>query len=464
MGTPTTDEVIRAFEEKRAAHVGAMDNLMTTAAEAGSTLDEQQSEQYDTYAEEVKSIDTHLSRLRAHEAIQKAKATPITQEAGASAEKAAAARGGEPIFVRPNLPKAWNFARYVAALAASHGNRTDAAEFVKQRWGEESRIVERTLRSQLSAPDLEILAKAAVLAGTAVHATWAGPLVEWQTIAGEFIDLLRPATVIGRIVNPSLRRVPFNIRLAGKTTGSTVGWVGEGAVKPVSALAFSETTLAWAKAAGIVVITEELARFSSPGAEDTIIADLRDTMVQFLDTQFLDPAVAAVTNVNPASVTNGVVKIGLNAAASVATWSTAIAAAIDAMSVAHITPTHWITTPTLALNLGMLRTSQDIFAFPGLTASGGTLMGLPVITSTASPAGLLILICAPEIFLADDGGVNIDTSREASVMMDSAAVVGTTAVTSLWQQNLVGIRAERFINWAKRRTAAVQVIDSTDIT
>jgi hypothetical protein len=33
---------------------------------------------------------------------------------------------------------------------------------------------------------------------------------------------------------------------------------------------------------------------------------------------------------------------------------------------------------------------------------------------------------------------------------------------ALWQHNMVGIRAERFINWKKRRAGAVQYIDSAN--
>ena len=348
----TTDEQISAFEAKRASHMAGMDALMNKAADEGSTLTAEQSEEYDTLESEVKAMDVHIARLRAHQAIQTARATEITQEAGANAEKASAVRGGQQITVKPNVPKGWGFARYVGALAACRGNKLEAAEFARQRWHDTS-------------PQVELALKAAVAAGTAAHATWAGPLVEFQTLASEFIELLRPATIIGRIQNPSLRRVPFNIRVASTTTGSAVNWVGEGLPKPVSAMAFGETTLTWAKAAGIVVITQELARFSAPGAEDIITSDLRDSMQQFLDEEFVDPAVAAVANVHPASITNGVTPIGLNAAASVATWTTAITAAFTAMATAGIRPTHWITTPSVALSLGTLRTSQDVFAFPG---------------------------------------------------------------------------------------------------
>jgi hypothetical protein len=47
--------------------------------------------------------------------------------------------------------------------------------------------------------------------------------------------------------------------------------------------------------------------------------------------------------------------------------------------------------------------------------------------------------------------------------MDSAPTnppTATTVMTSLWQMNLVGIRAERFVNWSKRRAGAAQWIDS----
>jgi HK97 family phage major capsid protein len=446
----TSTEQIAAFENRRAANVARMGQLMDEAGKAGTTLDATQSEEYDTLEGEIKAVDEHLARLRTHEVIMKASAVEVPAAAGKSAAAASAARGGQAIVVKRNVQPGWAFARYVGALALCRGNKWEAAEFAK-RW-------------QDSTPEVGISLKAAMAAGTTTDADWAEPLVEYQTMASEFIDMLRPATIIGRIQNPGLRRVPFNIRVAGKTQGSTVGWVGEALAKPVSELKFNEVTLGWAKAAGIVVISEELARFSRPGAEDLISQDLRDTMQQFLDTQFVLPTVAAVAGVNPASITNGVTPIGLNAAASVATWTTAITAAFTAMAAAGLSPTHWITTPAVALSLGTLRTTQDIFAFPGLGVSGGTLMGLPVITSTAAPTGQLILICAPEIFLADEGGVSVDVSREASVMLDSAPVAGTTAYTSLWQHNLVAIKAERYINWAKRRTAAVQMIDSTDVT
>ena len=116
---------------------------------------------------------------------------------------------------------------------------------------------------------------------------------------------------------------------------------------------------------------------------------------------------------------------------------------------------------------GLIRTTRG--------TTGGTFFGLPVVLSENVPSNpgsgdpvtgagaRLILAKASEIMLADDGDVMLDASNQASLEMDSAPTSPPTASTvlvSLWQHNMVGIRAERFINWTKRRAGAVQYIDS----
>ena len=59
------------------------------------------------------------------------------------------------------------------------------------------------------------------------------------------------------------------------------------------------------KAAGIIVLTEELAELSSPAAVPVMQREMIEGCRQFLDAQFVDPTVAAVANVSPASITNG---------------------------------------------------------------------------------------------------------------------------------------------------------------
>jgi HK97 family phage major capsid protein len=105
-------------------------------------------------------------------------------------------------------------------------------------------------------PEVELMVKAAVAAGTTTDATWAGPLAVVQPLVNEFLELLRPRTLLGRI--PGLKRVPFNISLSSQTTGGTYGWVGQNKPKPVTKSDYATVTLDFAKAAGIIVLSEEL--------------------------------------------------------------------------------------------------------------------------------------------------------------------------------------------------------------
>jgi hypothetical protein len=99
-------------------------------------------------------------------------------------------------------------------------------------------------------------------------------------------------------------------------------------------------------------------------------------------------------------------------------------------------------------------------AFPGLTAQGGNLLGIPVVTSNVVGAQI-VAAHAPSILFADDGQTEIDVSEEASLQMDSVPANptdSTTVLVSLFQRNMVALRADRFITWLKARANTVQRI------
>lgn len=449
-GMKTIQEQIAALEAARVAKTARMSEIMQKSIDEGRSTDEQEREEFDTLQAEVKTADADLTRLRELERLNVAAAKPVEPKGVVDAATAAVVRGTGPIQVRSNLPKGTAFTRYAIALARSHGNIMHAVEIAKQ-WRD-------------STPEVEQVLKAAVDAGTTTDSTWAAPLVSQETMASEFIELLRPATIIGRI--GGFRRVPFNVKMPRQTTGGSASWVGQGKAKPVSELAFDTVTLGFSKVAGIVVLTEELVRFSNPSAEAVVRDDMIATIAQFLDQQFIDPSVAAVSNVSPASVTNGVSAVAstgatlANVEADVKSlFSKLIAANIDLSSGT------WVMHPRTALSLSLLRTTQEIVAYPQITPQGGSWFGLPVVTSANVPVGVttgepttITLVNAGDVLLADDGGVTLDASREASLQMDSAPTSAATSMISLWQQNMIGLRAERYINWLKRRSAAVQYI------
>lgn len=458
MSKKTFAEQISAFEATRAAKSARMAELMDASAESGETLDAEGAQEYDDLKGEVKSIDEHLNRLRDMEKLAVKSAADVTN---ATTTKAAETVRTVASVKGNNLPKGTAFTRYAMALMAGKGNLMQSAEIAK-RWDD--------------TPQVETVLKAAVAAGTTTDTNWAKPLVEYSNMASEFAELLRPATILGRI--DGLRRVPFNIKVPRQTGGASASWVGEGAPKPVSSLAFDSITLGHTKVAGIVVMTEELVRFSNPAAEDIVRRDLVETIGGLIDKDFVDPAKAEVSGVSPASITNGATPV-------VASGVTAdhLRADVQALMAKFITANMslsgavWIMTETQALAIAMMLNPLGQPEFPGLSINGGTagtFFGIPVILSEnipaqeevtgppAIPAGSRIILAkASEIMLADDGQVMLDASNQASLQMDSAPTnppTATTVMVSLWQMNMVGIRAERFINWTKRRAGAVQYI------
>lgn len=469
----TIQEQISSFEATRQSKAARMTEIMSKAADEGVTLDQAQTEEYDGLELEVKSIDAHLTRLASLEDANKKTAKPVD---GSSAAAAAATRGGHmQIRVEETLPKGIGFARAVKACVVARLDGRNMLDVAKEMYPSDDRL-HKHISHVINLPNLVNQMKAAVPAGTTTNTTWANALVDPTNLAGEFIEYLRPATIIGKFgtgVIPSLRRVPFNVRMIEQTQGGTGYWVGQGAPKPLTAFGFAPVTLAFTKVAAISVITEELARFSTPSAEQLVRDGLRDALVERIDRDFIDPAEAGTTNIQPASITNGLTAL-TSAGTSADNARTDMANILADFVQANQNPEGLvlIMPTTLALALSFMVNSLGQPEFPGLTMNGGTINGIPVITSqyaaNASGGGnLVIAVNAREVFLADDGQVTIDASREASLQMldnptnNSATAVATTMV-SMWQTNSIALRAERFINWAKRRTEAVVYMDDVN--
>jgi HK97 family phage major capsid protein len=446
MAEQTIQEQITAFENTRAARAARMNEIQTKAA--GRTKDDAEREEFDTLEREIASVDRELVDLRKMEQVNLAKATTITHTTNALTSSDL--RGGvtpHVITVKANVPKGTAFARMCMAMAAGHGDSYQTLQYAKQ-WKDSTPEVEQMVEHMWRT-------KAAVAVGTTTDATWAGPLVVTQPL-NEFLELLRPRTLLGRI--PGLRQVPFNVSVPSQTTGGTYGWVGQNKPKPVTKADYATVTVPFAKAAGIIVLSEELVTLSTPSAEALVREEMIAGMGAFLDVQFNDPAVAVAANVSPASITNG-------AATAAASGVTAAAAKLDlAGRVAVFTAANipldgsvWLMSDSNAFGLSMSMNALGQPLFPGMSAQGGTLFGMPVIVSN-NVSTRVILVHAPSILFADEGGVRIDVSREASVQMDSAptdTVDATTVYLSLWQRNLIGLKAERMITWIRARTAAV---------
>lgn len=444
----TVAEQITSFENKRAATQARMDEIMSKSAEESRTLDATENEEYDGLETELKAIDGHVKRLKAHEANMVAKAAPVV---ASTPEAGVAARRHEPIQVRSMAPKGIGPARMAIAMWHAKNNPYLAADLCKKHWPD--------------MPELGITLKAIVEAADTTTSGWASQLLPAaQQLQNEFIDMYRDATIIGRI--PGLRRVPFNVAVPLRTAAGTFQWVGEAAAKPVTSETFDRVTLTYSKAAAITVITQELAKFSSPSAELLIRDSMRETLIRFLDSHFVSTT-AAVSGVSPAGILNGI-------SATSTTGTTAATFRTDMNNMlnnftANKVPLGDIVilmSSTQALALSLMVTDLGVPLFPNIGREGGSILGFPCIISEA--VGTKIIGISPSnILLAEDPGVSVSVSDQATIEMESTPAVGEqsppstqSVLKSMFQNNLLAIRSEQFITWTRAQTKAVEYINS----
>jgi HK97 family phage major capsid protein len=199
----------------------------------------------------------------------------------------------------------------------------------------------------------------------------------------------------------------------------------------------------------VVVLTQELLQLGDPNAERTVRETVAAGVAAFLDSQFLTNTVTLSADVRPAAVTNG-------ATAITSTGSTAAQINADlAGMLAAITTDGggltWVMKPL---------TAYKIAATIGGTAAVDvpkTLFGIPMVLSINSPAQITLLDCN-HILYADDGGMAIDTTDEASIQMSDAPTdpaVAATVFQSLWDNNLWAARITRWISYLRAQSGAV---------
>lgn len=451
-------EQLAAFEAKAAAAQQRMDELMGKAADEGRTFDDEEKAEYGQLEVETKEVGEHIVRLKA--LIERSKDVVVPRADPLIPENKQTPSGGGVIFSKANVQPGIGFARFAKAMYLAGGNPDVATQIVNANagWKDQKDAIVQCI-------------KTAIAAGDTTTSGWASEWVYNTNLANEFIEFLRPATIIGQIENWD--RVPFNVRVAGMSDGTTGYWVGQGSAIPVSKGTSTAVSLGITKVAGISPMTDELARSSSPSAEEKIRNDLRAALAKVSDVSLIDPNQGGTSNVQPASLTYGVTAVaatGTNYAALSADIQTLVGTMTDAD--VDVSGVVLVMSPRTALALSLMVTSLGQPQFPTMTATGGTLFGFRVIVSryvasiTGSPdyGRMIVAINAPEVFLADEGPAMVDVSREASIQLldnPTNASTGATAATSmvsLWQTHSLAFRAVRYINWTKRRSTACQYI------
>lgn len=428
-------KLLKALSEKNQA----MQAALSKSAEAGTTPDEATEAEIKQLEAEIDAIQKNIARVEKQiTEIEKAAQTakPVAGENPQQAKKSAEGDPNPttPATVIETLPKGIGFAQFVrakmlAAHEAKKGNAVTAVQAAKNLGYGESVI--------------QFVEKATL--GTTTDAGFGAPLVDTSTYTGDFIELLRNATVFDKL--KGYRSVPFNVKIKGQATGGTAAWVGESQPKPLTNPTFDSVEIKEHKLAAITVYTQELLRRADPAIDQLVLDDLIAASAELVDSTFL--GAGAGTDVIPAGILNGVTAVP-SSGTTAADYENDLMSLITTFVEANLSTdnAYFLMSETRAMQLALLRDALGNTYFTGMSFAGAarSLLGIPVITSQAV-GSKIELVKMSEILVAQDGGVDVSYS-------DQATLVDGTTTYNLWQNNEFAIRVEKFITWAKRRAIA----------
>jgi HK97 family phage major capsid protein/HK97 family phage prohead protease len=460
-GMNIKDQLVNA-RAKLAETEKSMQEIMGKATGEGRTLNAEEAEEFDGHESAVGDIKKHIERLEGME-----KNMTFTQVKGDNDDDATASRAPAIVSkaIKMKEEPGLMFARHALCMYAAKNNVGMAAQLAADHYGEKSPVAQ--VLKGLGGRSLESVLKANVAAATTSDATWAGPLLAYNNYSQDFVEFLRPRTILGQfgLGNiPAAKRIPFNVHIKGQTSGGVGYWVGQGAPKPVTKFDFNDVYFGWFKVAGISVATDEMIRFSDPAIEVLIRDGLVEAGAERMNTDFIDPTFAGLANVSPASILYGltpIVSSGTDADAVRADLMALQAEADDANN--PLTTMVYLMHPKTAAGLGNMYNPLGQREFPNISRNGGDVGGVPVITSGYVPydssGGVVAMVNAADLWYADDGQATVDMSNQASIQMldnptNNSASATATSLVSMFQTDSTAFRMHRFANWKRRRESS----------
>lgn len=273
-----------------------------------------------------------------------------------------------------------------------------------------------------------------------------------------FFQSVLEASIVGRL--DQARRVGFNVRTLTPGSNATGYWVGEKKPIPLSRVTLDGGFLPSRKVAGLVICTNESLR--DPASENSVITDIERACTGVLDQALVSDD--AGDSDTPAGVLDDVTPIP-----SSGDPADDAAAAIEAFE-GDLSTAVWVSDPTTIAQAAL--TGGQAFANVG--ATGGSLLGVPVLTSRSSPrdsdGGQLVLLDQQALALAFEG-IDLTRSRSASVEADDdpqgdggGPTASSANVIHLFQAELTALKLVIAGNWSLQRDGAVSVVTGATYT
>lgn len=445
----TISDQIKDLENTRAAKAARMSEIAQKSMDEGRSMDAAEAEEFDTTDSEIKSIDEDLVRLKRLEVLNVQKAAPAAPQRRVETDPPA--NRGPSIIVNKSPEEKFKgqfFTQKVICKALAFLDHESQVGVAMRRYAKSNPLL------------VEVIKANEVQGGSSD--TWGAELVTADNrFTGDFIEFLYAATVFDRL---NLREVPANVAIKGQDGAATGYWTGESKAIKATTTDYSTVSLTPLKVAALAVVSNELLRDSSPSAEMLVRDALVQASAQRIDATFLSTD-AASAGVSPAGILNGVTSIG-----SHGTDGDGLRNDIRALYAAFLTAKNAgdltvVTNKSTAKAIQLMVNALGQPEFPGVTQNGGTLLGDPLVTGDNVSTGHLILLKPSDIYRIGDSGVRVEMSRDATIEMatDPTGASDTPAgqtknPVNMFQSESTAIKVVRSINFAKRRTSAVQYI------
>lgn len=319
----------------------------------------------------------------------------------------------------------------VPMWTGDHG-ASDALAYAERRWGPRHSLNIKDAVGAISSSDIP------------------GPGV----LDNEFFHQVLQESILGRLAG--LRRVPFAVRTLKATNVTRGYWISEFQPIPLSKRSLAGSSLPRRKIGAIVCATIESLQAEGPAAEGRLEEDLRRAVATVLDAAFIDVTNAGIEDKTPAAVTydHDIPSQGNPAediAALIASFGGDLASAV------------FVTDPRTASEIALARDAGGAFAFPDCGPRGGSLLGIPLLTSRGSPrdssGGQLALIDPSGIAAAID---SIEMTRSTSAtlnMTDEPEASGEAGeLVSLFMTETAAFKTIVSANWENQRDDGAIVV------
>jgi len=343
--------------------------------------------------------------------------------------------------------KGLKFGRFLrASMKAKQSNGIHSVASVLKDWKDEQMLA-----------DYESHAKAL----SASDATAGGFLVPPQ-YSQDIIEFLRAKSVVRQLGPIMIPMATGTFRIPKVTVGATASYIGENQAAPKTQQTFGNVTLTFKKLAALVPLSNDLLRYSSPGADAIVRDDVVRAMADAENRAFLR---SDGTGGAPRGFLNWCLAAQLingNATASLANVTADMGNLIVTLMNQNIPMTKpcWIWSPRTWNYLMTLQTANGVFAFRD-ELMRGTFWGWPYGTTTAIPINLSTLsrTSESEVYLIDmaDAALGESLNLTVDASQEAAYSDGGTLV-SAFQNDQTVIRAISEHDLVMRRQESVAVL------